>query len=560
MKKQVMLSKLVIFMLIFLFLMSLAGCLQDTFSREVKHEQPLDSEQERQRQGEEQRLAAERMLAERQQREADLQKELGAFFVPLPPLEIPENPVVKAKGLYVTGHTAANSKRFAELLELIEETELNAMVIDVKNDNGLMTYRSEIEIVNEVNGNKGAVIEDIDAVLHELKARDIYPIARVVVFRDPHLPEVKQAWAIQKRNGGGQWRDPKDFAWVNPYEKNVWDYNIAIAKEAALKGFREIQFDYVRFPENAKRVDREAEFPGSNDRRKDEAIEGFLAYAREQLAEYNVHIAADVFGVIATSQGDAEGIGQNWEKVSSQVEYICPMIYPSHYGRGYFGIAVPDANPAGTVTRALVDSLKRNALLEKPAIIRPWLQSFTATWVKGHIAYGPAEVRAQIKAALALGIDEFLIWNAGNRYTPNSYLTADEANSLAADQAAERSAQGRDALGRTQQTALTDYLTAVQNKKWRDAFLWQSRDFAQSEAEYQTWVASWTSSLDSYVAAEQGAAAYTVDVTFRLAETTKKLSGEIFTVVRENGVWKVQPSPAFLKSLTAEQDSDTAAE
>ena len=142
------------------------------------------------------------------------------------------------------------------------------------------------------------VIEDIDTC-SELKRM---AITRVVVFRDPHLPEVKPAWAIQKRDGGGQWRDPKNFAWVNPYDKNVWDYNIAIAKEAALKGFREIQFDYVRFPENARRVDREAEFPGSNGRSKAEAIAGFLAYAREQLADYNVHIAADVFG-LSSSKG-----------------------------------------------------------------------------------------------------------------------------------------------------------------------------------------------------------------------------------------------------------------
>ena len=221
----------------------------------------------------------------------------------------------------MTGHTVANSRRFAELMQLVDETELNAMVIDVKNDSGLMTYRSEIEIVKEVNGNKGVVIEDIDAVLSELKARDIYPIARVVVFRDPHLPEVKPAWAIQKRDGGGQWRDPKNFAWVNPYDKNVWDYNIAIAKEAALKGFREIQFDYVRFPENARRVDREAEFPGSNGRSKAKPLPAFWLMPG-QLADYNVHIAADVFGVVATSR-DAEGSGKAG-KISSLVDYICP--------------------------------------------------------------------------------------------------------------------------------------------------------------------------------------------------------------------------------------------
>ena len=97
---------------------------------------------------------------------------------------------------------------------------------------------------------------------------------------------------------------------------------------------------------------------------------------------YNVHLAADTFGVIATSWGDSDRIGQTWEKIAPNVEYNCPMIYPSHYGQGYFGFAVPDARPYDTVYRALTDAIKRNASLEKPAIIRPWLQSFTATWVK----------------------------------------------------------------------------------------------------------------------------------------------------------------------------------
>ena len=101
----------------------------------------------------------------------------------------------------------------------------------------------------------------MEALLDELHSRDIYSIARIVVFRDPYLPEVKPEWAIQARRG--LWRDYGGFAWVNPYDKNVWDYNIAIAKEAALKGFKEIQFDYVRFPENARRVDREADYPGA---------------------------------------------------------------------------------------------------------------------------------------------------------------------------------------------------------------------------------------------------------------------------------------------------------
>ena len=245
--------------------------------------------------------------------------------------------------------------------------------------------------------------------------------------------------------------------------EEVWDY-IAIAKEAALLGFNEIQFAYIRFPENAARVDREATYYNQNGRSKDEAIAGFIKKARQELADYNVYVAYDVFGVIATSWGDHDNIGQIWETFTREADYICPMIYPSHYGEGYFGFAVPDANPGGTITRALSDALKRNAAVENPAIIRPWLQSFTATWVKGHIPYGPAEVRRQIDAALALGIDQFMIWNPANVYQAGSFLTAAAAERRAEEVRRERESKGHDFLGRSALEAVENYASQSRRK------------------------------------------------------------------------------------------------
>ena len=548
-----------------------SGCLPQTHSRpddqtpavpEQQGEQAeeIDPEEERKRRELEARLAEQRRLEERKQREEELKAELGPFFVSLPPLDSPENPPVKAKGIYLTGHTAGNTRRIQELLTLVDETELNAMVIDVKNDHGLMTYRSEIEIVNEVNANKGVVIKDIDALMTKLKEHNVYPIARIVVFRDPHLPEVKPEWAIQKR-GGGLWRDRSGFAWVNPYDKNVWDYNIAIAKEAALKGFREIQFDYVRFPENARRVDLEAEFPYEQGRAKDEAIQEFLEYAQEQLAEYNVHLAADVFGVIATSRNDADGIGQTWEKISPVVDIICPMVYPSHYGPGYFGYRVPDANPDGVINRAMTDAIKRNAVLAEPAIIRPWLQSFTATWVRGHIPYGPQEVRRQIEAALALGIDEYLIWNPGNKYHRDAFLAEAEAAALEQEAEAKRLANNLDLLGRTKEAALKDYLTAVVNKNWREIYLWQVRDFSLNEEDFQNWVAGWTGKLTAYsqILVEEiddENTLFTVRLTLELPGGQEQPE-EVFRVLPEQGVWKVNPPETFLKKIAGAKSQET---
>lgn len=275
---------------------------------------PVDGneEEDEQKRLEEEKLIEEDKarlaLEERRNLEDKRKEELGPFYVPLPPLGQRDNPPVKARGLYLTGNTAGGHPRYWELLDLIESTELNSVVIDVKNDHGMVTYNTEIEIVHQISANKSAPIKDLEAVLEDLHSRDIYTIARVVVFKDPYLAEQKTEWAIQ-RHGGGAWRDRKGVAWINPYEKKVWDYNIAVAREVALLGFREIQFDYIRFPENAHLVDREAYYPGE-ELAKDEIIREFLIYAAEQMKDYNVFLSADVFGVIATSWGDSDRIGQ----------------------------------------------------------------------------------------------------------------------------------------------------------------------------------------------------------------------------------------------------------
>ncbi|MGI6097996.1 MAG: putative glycoside hydrolase, partial [Dethiobacteria bacterium] len=449
----------------------------------------LEEVSEKEKKAEKERLEEERSKREeekRRLREEALKKELGPFFVPLPPLEQEENPSVKVRGLYLTGNTVGLESRFNKLLELVKTTELNAMVIDVKNDHGLMSYKSEIEIVEEVGANRSVPIKDMKRVMQELKRHDIYPIARIVVFKDPNLPEKCPEWGIQKKEGG-LWRDNKGIGWVNPYNKKVWDYNIAIAKEAALMGFREIQFDYVRFPENARRVDKEAYYPGADGRSKEEVIAEFIDYAREQLEEYNIHIAADTFGVIATSWGDSDQIGQNWELIAPRVDYNCPMIYPSHYGPGYFGYAVPDAHPEETIRKALTDSLKRNASVKNPGIIRPWLQGFTATWIPGHIPYGPNEIRLQIDTALEMGIEEYLIWNPKNRYFENAFRSAEETAQKEKELQRKRDSQGRDLLGKTALEAAKDFLEVFQKKDWREALYLHSANFELDHDKYRSW-------------------------------------------------------------------------
>ncbi len=492
-----------------------------------------------------------------QRRNQELKQALGKFYVPLPPLDQPENPSVKVKALYLTGHTVGYEERYSKNLKLIEDTELNAVVIDIKDDHGKMSYRSDIEIVNEIDAYYQPVpVSDIREVLAELKSKNIYSIARIVVFKDPYLAKIKPEWAIQA-NRGGPWTE-KGVAWINPFQEEVWDYNIAIAKEAALLGFREIQFDYIRFPENARRVDQEAYYPGQNERAKNDAVKGFLQRAREQLADYNVHFACDVFGVIATSWGDTDEIGQIWETFAPEIDYQCPMIYPSHYGPGYFGYPVPDANPAGTITHALTDALKRNAPLAEPAIIRPWLQSFTATWINGHIPYGAHEVRRQIDAALALGIEEYMIWDPSNVYPSGAFYTEQEAKNRATGVRENRTDQGWDHLNRTADEALECYLQAVKQKDWREAYSLQITNHRLNGNQYREWLNNFTGKLDHWQlkTLEKSAKEWraSIDLTILSEGEECRLTDETWVLVQENNLWRVKPSSRFVKYISNNQD------
>ncbi|MBM4763807.1 GTP-binding protein [Bacillus sp. B15-48] len=331
---------------------------------------------------------------------------------------------VDVKGLYLSAPNANDDTRFHHFVELLTETELNALVIDVKEDEGRVTYHSDIPLVKEVDSDHHPYLPKIDERLKTLKENNIYSIARIVVFKDPYLAQKKPELAIKKKDGNLYYSH--NIPWVDPYKKEVWDYVIDLAKEAARKGFDEIQFDYVRFPENAAKYNPIVQFDNPEGKTKAEVISEFLTYATEQLRPYGVFVSADVFG-IATSDPTDSGIGQQWEMLNPTVDVLSPMIYPSHYANGSFGIPVPDAQPYSLIKQSLKVAQERNdALKEKEpntaiADIRPWLQDFTATWVNGHIRYGAEQVKAQIQAANDLGINEYLIWNPANNYSERAW-------------------------------------------------------------------------------------------------------------------------------------------
>ncbi|MEC0230865.1 putative glycoside hydrolase [Paenibacillus alba] len=321
------------------------------------------------------------------------------------------------KGIYVSAWSAVGNK-FEQLLTLVDQTDLNAMVIDVKNDSGQVTYASTIPAVNEIGANSNVIIQDLKAKLQRLKEKKIYSIARVVVFKDPYLSKKKSNYAMQSSTGA-VWKDNKGIAWVDPYKEAVWDYNIQIAKEAAQLGFDEIQFDYVRFPENGRKVDREVQFDNPNKLTKAQVIEAFLQRAKEQIGQ-QAYLSADVFGLTTSSDNDM-GIGQEWAGISKQVNYISPMLYPSHYSNGMYGVKNPDLQPYAIVSKAISDANGKNQQLKQVsnevAEIRPWYQDFTATWVKPHKTYRAADVNEQIKAAKEQGVEQFLLWNSNSNYS-----------------------------------------------------------------------------------------------------------------------------------------------
>lgn len=332
---------------------------------------------------------------------------------------------VKVKGIYVSGPVAGTAK-MDDLIDLVDQTELNAMVIDVKNDEGKVTYKMQSEQVTELDAGV-RYIPDIEELVTKCKEKDIYLIARIVAFRDPYLAEKKPEWAVHTKSGE-IFRDKKGLAWVNPYQREMWDYMAEIASQAAADGFDEVQFDYIRFSTDIGEEDVDYG-PEAEKTDKIGIITEFTEYLYGKLAAQGVYVAADVFGTVIDNETDQKIVGQDYVKMAARLDYICPMVYPSHYHNGAYGIAVPDAEPYATIYAAAASSAQELTAVpeEKRARVRVWLQSFTAKWVSGHISYGPQQIREQIKGAYDAGYEEWILWNAGVNYQPEAFLTEDEA-------------------------------------------------------------------------------------------------------------------------------------
>jgi hypothetical protein len=316
------------------------------------------------------------------------------------------------KALYVNAW-AFGSSRLWHLVRLADSTEINALVVDVKDDTGCLLYPSSVATARAIGAGACARTKTVRERLDTLHAHGIYPIARIVVAKDPLLAERRHGWAVRNRESGELWRDRIGSAWVDAHNDSVWIYAAQLAEEAVLLGFREVQFDYVRFPDEPAERMATAIFPA---RKRGETQRGSVRrHVRllvERLEHLGVPVTFDIFGLTASAMGDM-GIGQVWEDFTTVADVVLPMVYPSHYYRGAYGLERPNAHPYLVVRRALQEAIDRS---RDPgsARIRPYLQAFTLG--RRLPRYTAHEIREQIRAAEELGLTSWVLWNPRSVY------------------------------------------------------------------------------------------------------------------------------------------------
>jgi len=337
---------------------------------------------------------------------------------------------VCVKGIHLTAWVTGSKKSRKEIEELLATTELNTVVIAVKDMEGEIYIPGVnldpnlfVDVSTPSLKPYRSAMPDIANYLTYLKERGIFTIARVVVFSDQILPKVKPEWAVQsstpmplaveKGFQPGTWVDVRGRAWVDPYREEVQNYVLAVAERAAQLGFQGIQFDYIRFPADGKTNHCLYSQPHSS-QSGPKALSQFLKKAKEKLELYNVEISIDTFGFAGTKKDDL-GIGQKISTVIEHIDVLSPMLYPSHYSKGNLGISEPNKAPYEIVARSIRDTMK---VLDGTNVqLRPYLQDFSLG-----VKYRAEEVRAQIEAAMDQGIREWLLWNPRSRYTKDALL------------------------------------------------------------------------------------------------------------------------------------------
>ncbi|MCK5490503.1 MAG: putative glycoside hydrolase [Candidatus Pacebacteria bacterium] len=331
-----------------------------------------------------------------------------------------QNPPVEVRALYVTAWSTTISERVDGFIDLIKKEKLNGVVIDIKDYSGFIAYDTENETVLKYEA-KYVIIPDVDELIQKFHDNGIYVIARVTVFQDPVLAAARPDLAIKNNVTGELWKDNSGLAWIDPSSIEARDYIVEIAKDASARGFDEINFDYIRFPSDGRLSQMSFPFYDSKKQTKREAIKEVFEHFRANLPD--IIISADLFGLVTVNKDDL-GIGQTIEDAFENFDYICPMVYPSHYANGFIGYQNPAQYPYEVVKYSMEHAIERLEIFQeaqeedsegqkKPlAKIRPWLQAFDMGAV-----YGPNMVRAQIDASNESGGVGWILWNSSNKYS-----------------------------------------------------------------------------------------------------------------------------------------------
>ncbi|NVN97203.1 putative glycoside hydrolase [Candidatus Nomurabacteria bacterium] len=317
------------------------------------------------------------------------------------------------KAVYISAWVAGSAKFRDSIIKLIDDTELNAIVIDVKDSTGRVSFEmSDPNIVKY--GSIEKRIANIRSLTDTLHKKNIYIIGRVSVFQDPYMTKKMPAWAITKKSDGTVWKDRKGLSFLDPDKKEVHDYIVSVAKGAYEEGFDEINFDYIRYPSDGNMKD--INYHLATGETRSDNIEKFFKYlSTEVKKEKNIPISADLFG-LTTEATDDMGIGQVWEKALPYFDYLCPMVYPSHYPAGHMGYKNPNAYPYEVINQALIGAIKKtDKVAGDKNKIRPWLQDFDMG-----TNYDKGMVQKEFKAVYDNGLTSWMLWDPANKYTPDA--------------------------------------------------------------------------------------------------------------------------------------------
>ena len=313
------------------------------------------------------------------------------------------------RALYVNRWATQSREKMRKLIAIADETEINGLVLDLKDEFGLNFASKDSAVAR--NAGRSGTIPHLKELIDTLHAHGLVVVARQVTFKDSVAARVNPQHTIRKPDGSA-WRDKQGLTWVDPYDPMIREYNIRVAEELARMGFDEIQFDYVRFPEPYPSLPKQT-FSDANGVSRPQALADFLGAACKRINALGARCTADIFGLVTTVRGPLE-IGQEWEKISPPADVVLPMTYPSHYPRGSFNLARPNAEPEAIQRIAISKAHDRDLALKitKPEHVRPWIQAFTL----GAPAYGPAEIEAQKRGIYAAGYDGWVLWNPGSKY------------------------------------------------------------------------------------------------------------------------------------------------